>query len=304
MNPARQTSRTPRSRSSRARARSKSSRDGKARWSMTSVSIPAAAARARPGGVRTVRDHDRDAGVEAPVAIASMSACRLLPRPEMSTPIVRAPAGVPDGGSDAGRSPIENSAAAALDGADRGRAAPPAASERLAAADAASATAATATIRPTPMLNVRSMSSPRHGAGLLEPHEERRHLPRPTVERPLGARRQHARQVVGDPAAGDVRHPLDQPRTRAAAGSRGRYERCGASSASATVTPSSGQRDRTPSPATRRRCGARASSRWCAGRRTAGRSGRRPARCAVPSISRSRSTAPTMKPATSYSPSA
>ena len=60
----------------------------------------------------------------------------------------------------------------------------------------------------------------------------------------------------------------------------GRYERCGASSASATVVPSSGTRSCTPSfRAARTRSCAPASSRWCAGRTTAGRSARRPARC-------------------------
>ena len=63
---------------------------------------------------------------------------------------------------------------------------------------------------PMPMLNVRSMSSSGTPPALLEPLEDRRHAATPTrsIAR-VRARRQHARQVVGDAAAGDVRHALD-----------------------------------------------------------------------------------------------
>ena len=117
--------------------------------------------------------------------------------------------------------------------------------------------------------------------------------------------RQDARQVVGDAAAGDVRHALDEPARRAAAAStagtsdaaraapRRRSRRARARSVS-SVQPSDVEHDRA----------ARASSRWCAARTTAGRSARRRARCAGRRSRVARSTTPTMKPARSYSPSA
>ena len=44
------------------------------------------AARARGPPRRAIRDHDGDRRSSRPSRMASMSACRLLPRPEMSTP--------------------------------------------------------------------------------------------------------------------------------------------------------------------------------------------------------------------------
>ena len=56
------------------------------------------------------------------------------------------------------------------------------------------------------MLKVRIMSSTGTLAALLQPAEERRHLPGRGVDDRRRAVRQDARQVVGDAAAGDVRH--------------------------------------------------------------------------------------------------
>ena len=54
---------------------------------MHSVSIPGVAGPLEPGGILHVRDDDGDRRARAgPRRMASMSACRLLPRPEMSTP--------------------------------------------------------------------------------------------------------------------------------------------------------------------------------------------------------------------------
>mgnify|MGYP003693784319 CR=1 FL=1 len=46
-------------------------------------------------------------------------------------------------------------------------------------------------------------------AAALQPREDRRHLPRGGVYDCGSAARQHARQIVGNPAARDVGHPLD-----------------------------------------------------------------------------------------------
>ena len=50
----------------------------------------------------------------------------------------------------------------------------------------------------------------RHAALRHQPREERRHRPPRQVHAGDHRRRQHARQVVGDAAAGDVRHALDE----------------------------------------------------------------------------------------------
>ena len=156
---------------------------------------------------------------------------------------------------------------------------------------------------PIPMLNVRSMSS----SGTL-PAWRRNSNSRGGVHAPshLQARggRKNSRQVVRDAAAGDVRHPLDQPRRAAAVATAGRYDRCGASSASPTVSRSPGTAIVDASLQRRTRCGARVNSRWCADR------GRQPdqhvagRRSTAVDQSVAASTTPTMKPATSYSPSA
>ena len=93
------------------------------------------------------------------------------------------------------------------------------------------------------------------------------------------ALRQHARQILGDAAAGDVRHALDAAARRAAAATARRYDRCGASSASPTRRAEL-RHERVGRQARPRRTAraAPANSRWCAGRPTAGRSARRPAR--------------------------
>ena len=68
-------------------ARSKSSREASARWSSTTVSMPAAAARARPAAAGRFEITTAIRASSRPSAMASMSAWRLLPRPEISTPI-------------------------------------------------------------------------------------------------------------------------------------------------------------------------------------------------------------------------
>ena len=146
-----------------------------------------------------------------------------------------------------------------------------------------------------------------HAAGPLQPLEERRHPPRRAsiarVRCPAGSMRGRL-SVMPPPVMCAM--PLMQPGRRAAAGSTDRYERCGASSASPIVRPSSGTtRRRRSSPATRTRSGARASSRWCAGRTRAAPISTSPG--AMPrAVDQpfARDTTPTMKPATSYSPSA
>ena len=100
--------------------------------------------------------------------------------------------------------------------------------------------------------------------------------------------------------------PLTQAGRRAAAASRAGSERCGAQQRLADRLAELGDVavDRQAERA-RRRSAAPASSRWCAGRPTAEPISTSPGTSAAPvDRARARSTAPTMKPATSYSPSA
>ena len=145
----------------------------------------------------------------------------------------------------------------------------------------------------------------RHAAGALQPPKERRHLPGGTIDDGARALGQHARQIVGDAAAGDVRHALDHAVTSSSGLMSGRYDRCGASSASPIVAPSSGTRESTPRPRDVEHDPAREriAVGVQAGRRQR-RSARRPARMRPAVDQPSRATTPTMKPATSYSPSA
>ena len=79
--------------------------------------------------------------------------------------------------------------------------------------------------------------------------------------------------------------PFDEPGVEQRPQRRAGSDRCGASSASPTVAPSSGTNGVGASARRRRTArGAPASSRSCAGRPTAGRSARRPATIARPSI--------------------
>ena len=238
--------------------------------------MPAAAARVEAR--RRPRRFEITTAIRAssrPSPIASMSACRLLPRPEIRTPIAASPAARR---SVIDRRPFTGSARAVADlgDADRRRCGSPAAASasqhRAHASRRARDDQADAHVERPQHVVVR------HAAGLLQPLEDRRDAATPRDRSTaLRAGRQDARQVVGDPAAGDVRHALDQRPTRAAAGSTGRYERCGASSASPIVAPSSGHA-RVARRARRRRTrsAAPASSRWCAGRTTAGRSATSP----------------------------
>src|SRR5262245_53669778 len=57
---------------------------------MTSVSMPAARARSRPPASARFEITTAILASSRPSAIASISACRLLPRPEISTPSTRA----------------------------------------------------------------------------------------------------------------------------------------------------------------------------------------------------------------------
>ena len=145
-------------------------------------------------------------------------------------------------------------------------------------------------------------AAPHPRAGATERAAARPTIPiRTTASVPVG---QHARQVVGDAAAGDVRHALDRRRRSSSGRIDRQVDRCGASSASPTVAPSSGTRSWTPSPrrsntiAPRERVAVRVQ----AGRRQADQHVAGAMRAAVDQPVAL--DAPTMKPATSYSPSA
>ncbi len=64
-------------------------------------------------------------------------------------------------------------------------------------------------IMPIPMLNVRSMSSSGTAASVLEPPENRWHIPRRSLNARCRAFGQHPREIVGDATAGNVRDPFD-----------------------------------------------------------------------------------------------
>ena len=89
MNPARQTRLTSRRSSSSTAAASKASRAAWPACRRTTVSMPARRARSRPGASRRLETTTAISASSRRPAIASMIACRLLPRPEMSTPSLR-----------------------------------------------------------------------------------------------------------------------------------------------------------------------------------------------------------------------
>ena len=258
--------------------------------------MPGRARALEPAGVGAVRDDDaRSARCRRPSAIASMSACRLLPRPEIRTPIA---------GVRSSRSSTDDAFAA---GAGSRRCAPRRARRPRPARRAARRSSVRRARDDQPDAHVERPQhvGVRHLPVCCSHWKIGRHLPRRSIDRARACRRQDARQVVGDAAAGDVRHALDQARLPAAAGSTGRYERCGDEQRLADRSPE--LRDtcvRARARPTRTRSAAPASSRWCAGPTTAGRSARRPARSSCRRSAASRGTTPTMKPATSYSPSA
>ena len=72
--------------------------------------------------------------------------------------------------------------------------------------------AAHTTTRPIPMLKARYISSIVDVASLLNAREDRRHDPRGSIDARRAPGRKDARQILGDAAAGDMRHPLDQAR--------------------------------------------------------------------------------------------
>src|SRR4051812_14544412 len=86
MNPARHTRVTPRARSSRTRTCSKASREGKSRCGIVRASMPARRARSSPAASARLAMTSAIRARSRPSPTASMSACRLLPRPEMRTP--------------------------------------------------------------------------------------------------------------------------------------------------------------------------------------------------------------------------
>ena len=120
-----------------------------------------------------------------------MMACRLLPRPEIRTPSVRfiGHADLARAGGD-----LADHAGSGLAGTGPSR-----------ARTQSTSAGAQPRIRPIPMLNVAVHLVLGHAAGRPHEREERRHLPGGLVDPRLAALGEHARKVVGDAAAGDVR---------------------------------------------------------------------------------------------------
>ena len=139
----------------------------------------------------------------------------------------------------------------------------------------------TKTTIPIPMLKTRCISSKETSPSRCDDLEDRRHRPRARLDddvEPLG---QHARDVVVEAAAGDVRHAVDE------VGVEKRLERAQVGEVRIEQhvgdrrPPSSVESDPTASgPSSRRTPCARACSRWCGARPTAGPARRRRRRCA------------------------
>ena len=218
MKPARQTSAdAARSRSSlRKRSRRNRRASAKSRWSMTSVSMPAPPRAVEPAGIGAVGDDDGDARVERTaldrvderleVAAAPGNEHADAAAVDRSTPAIgsghrRRPCAIV---SDARGSRARRTA--------RDRPSTCAACVRRAHDDQADAH-----VERAQHVVVRHVARCAAATGRSAARSTRRASMTALV--PVG---QDARQVVGDAAAGDVRHPLDRGRRRAAAGSRGR----------------------------------------------------------------------------------
>ena len=252
--------------------------------------MPASRARSRPAASERFETTTVIVASSSPAAIESMIDWRFDPRPEIRTARRRFTACSARRGrpgqfgrspwrpirrpAPAGRSPVRRSAAAQT------------------------------TISPMPILKARNISSSADAPSRTKQLEDWRPLARRLDRSVQRNRRQHARQVLGDAAAGDVRHAPDDPASSSGSDRPADMTGACASSASPTDRPSSGTTVMASSRTARRTRGAPASSRWCEGRTTASRSAHRRARSPRPSTIRLRSTTPTMKPATSYSPSA
>ena len=144
----------------------------------------------------------------------------------------------------------------------------------------------------------------RNVAGALQPLKDRRHGPRRAIDARRRTFRQNPRQVVGDPAAGDVRHPLDRALARPA--DRPRADRSGAASAAPANRLAQFvdlrvdcETEMLEDDTARQRVAVA-----CAGHVDGSPISTSPIAMLRPSTSVSPSTAPTMNPARSYSPSA
>src|SRR5688572_30731315 len=201
MKPARQTRPTWRWRSSCASLASKSSRVAKSRWLMTRASIPALRARSSPPASARFEMTTTMRASSSPRSIAPMSAWRLLPRPEMSTPRRRAV-----DGCDTGLS-VADTAAAVLDGSNL--TAPGLTGPREIAHHLRRVFRRAHHDQPDAHVERAQHVVFRHTALALEPPEDGRHAPRAALDDGLAPFREHSRQVVSNAAASDVRHPLD-----------------------------------------------------------------------------------------------
>ena len=270
MKPARQTRATPRACStSRERAVVGVAIGIVPRAAGGRASIPASRARCRPGAAGAVRDDDGDGRVEPPrrdgvddrlqVAAASgdQDADRARPRRGVTrTAPTRSPATT---------KPTRNAFGS-----------PPSISvfeHPLGVARRADDDQADAHVEGAEHLVARDRAALLHAAGRAAAPTQR--LRSISAAQPSG---RIARQILGDAAAGDVRHPLDP-----VALEQRPHQRRGTTGAApaARRRPSCrapDERVRLPARPSRRARGARASSRWCAGRPTAARSARRPAR--------------------------
>ena len=164
--------------------------------------MPASRARCRPGRLGPIGNHDRDGGVETPVGnrvdhrleVGSASG------DQDSEPTARRRSHLSRAGDDE-PDPDRMGLAVASQGVD----------------DSLGLSGAQTRTRPIPMLNARNISSrgirprscsSRNSGGTVH---ARRSISAP---HPSG---RHARKVLGDAAAGDVRHALDESWLRAAA---------------------------------------------------------------------------------------
>ena len=164
-------------------------------------------ARSRPAGIGAVGDDQRDLGGKFRRGAGSISACRLEPRPEIEDArpsagprsLRRRVSSVP--GAPVGRG---DDAADAIDALARRREA------RVTAAPPSGATIAT---MPMPQLKVRAISRAGDAARPREP--ARTPAAAASCRASISAAStfgQHARDVLDEPAAGDMRQRLDAAR--------------------------------------------------------------------------------------------
>ena len=210
MKPARQTSSTPAARSAAVERGVEGRAVGDRRGDRRRPWRCRPAARARPAASRIVDEHEHDLGRDSRRRGRPRSAPACWCRARRSgSPTVRRAMRVAMPSTDAApaRPPVRAATIAAdRDAPSRRRASSVGARRRR------HRSGATTTIMPMPQLKVRAISASATPPVAREPAEHRRHRPGRGVDRAATSVGQHARHVLEQAAAGDVRQRLDARR--------------------------------------------------------------------------------------------